>query len=186
MSSISSFGGASQALYPLAITSSNNDPVLSGSNSIVATPGTQSGANPITGDTLLGGSGTQGTSADLFQQIQQSVLGALQSAGSNSSSNPNQIIQQAITNLLQQNASTSSSDPDSDGDSDAAGSTESGTASASSPQDFFQTLQSYGVDAQQFHSDFLSAINTAQQTGQVDASSVFASFPPGLAVDTTA
>jgi hypothetical protein len=45
-------------------------------------------------------------------------------------------------------------------------------------------LQAMGVDPQQFHSDFLAAVQGAQG-GQVDPSTAFQSFPPGTTVNTT-
>ena len=44
-------------------------------------------------------------------------------------------------------------------------------------QAFFQNLQSLGVDPQQFHQDFLAAVQDAQSGNNVDASSPFKTFP---------
>ena len=59
------------------------------------------------------------------------------------------------------------------------------TANSADQSDFAQTLQDYGIDSDQFQQDFQTAVQQAQG-GQIDPSTAFASFPPGLIVDTTA
>jgi hypothetical protein len=120
-----------------------------------------------------------------FAKIQAAVTTALQSAQSNGASDPNQIVQNAIESVLKGN---------SDGSADESGeqsiaptdASASGTVDPHAAREaFFQTLQSYGVDPQQFHQDFLTAIQDAHN-GNADPSTAFKSFPPGLNVDTTA
>jgi hypothetical protein len=142
-------------------------------------------------------SGGQGVSGGdpLFQQIQSAVTSALQSAQSSASTNnPNQVIQNAITQIFkskQNNAngqsgqtSVSGNDPDGDGDTDTPGVADNDGSTTQSA--FAQLLQSNGVNAQQFQQDFLSAVQSAQNGGSSDASSVFSTFPPGSLVDTLA
>jgi len=123
-----------------------------------------------------------------FGKIEQAVTSALQSAQSNSSEDPNTIIKDAIAKVLQSSTTatsattTSSATPaDSDGDADT-GATDQTDANG---QGFTALLQSLGVNPQEFHSDFLAAVQAAQG-GQVDPSTALQSFPPGTTVDTTA
>ena len=124
------------------------------------------------------------------KQIQQAVTDALQSAStSGSSTDPNQTIQDAIAKVFQNSNSatptsastTTGSDPDGDDDTDAAG--EAG-GDNTAQQAFLKALQSFGVDPQQFHQDFLAAVKDAQG-GQINPNTAFQSFPPGTFVDTT-
>jgi hypothetical protein len=124
-----------------------------------------------------------GGGGQFFSKLQAAVTSALQSAQSDgSSTDPNQIVQNAIESVLK-------------GDSSSGGSTTQDSAQASTdssapvdPQaareQFFQQLQSYGINAQQFHQDFMSAIHDAKN-GNSDPGSVFQSLPPGSAIDTT-
>lgn len=199
MSVVSSIGSSGQGLYrfiqnlsaggslsaaPSSATDSTNSTAASGAQS------TQAGA--------IGGHHHHHHGGGLFQQIESAVSSALQSAqSSGSSTDPNQIIQDAISKVIknQQNQSASGtnaaangaqptgSDPDGDGDTHSAG--QAGSAGSSAQQAFFQTLQSLGVSPQQFHSDFLAAIQNAQN-GQVDVGTAMKSFPPGSTVDTLA
>jgi len=84
--------------------------------------------------------------------------------------------------LQQGTGGTSGTDPDGDGDPTATG---SGTSTSASNQTFSQMLQSMRVTPQQFHADFLAAVQAAQG-GKIDPSAVFQSFPPGSMVDTSA
>jgi hypothetical protein len=123
-----------------------------------------------------------GSSAQ-FQQIQSAVTQALQQASSDPNADPNQVIEDAIQKALD-NGTALSSIPSTNADS-------STTPSPADPsagggiQGFVQTLQSNGVTPQQFHQDFLAAIKNAQN-GNIDPSTAFQSFPPGVEVDTTA
>jgi hypothetical protein len=129
------------------------------------------------------GGGGEGGGA-FFQKIQQAVTNALQSAAtSGTSADPNTTIEDAIAQIFQNNPTSPSSSTATD-ESDSDGATTSET-DASNPQSFIQTLQSYGVDPQQFHQDFMTAIKNAMN-GQVDPGTAFANFPPGTIVDTTA
>ena len=127
----------------------------------------------------------------MFKQIESAVTSALQSAQANGNSDPNKVIEDAIAKVFQNAGAngpssggaqqTSGSDPDGDGDTDAAGKADSD--GNSSRQAFLQTLQSLGVDPQQFHADFLAAVQDAQN-GQVNPATAMQSFPPGSNVDT--
>ena len=106
------------------------------------------------------------TSANaLFQTLADSVNNALSTASGNSSVDPNQLVENAISQVIQQNSTAS--------------------GQSGSLQDFLQTLQSNGVDPQQFQSDFLTAIQQAQN-GVGHTATAFSSFPPGLTLDATA
>ena len=100
------------------------------------------------------------------------------------------MIQNAIAQVLksQQNGSSSSSstsgttsvaknDPDGDGDTDTPGVADSDSSTSQST--FAQLLQSNGVNSQQFQQDFLAAIQSAQNGGATNPSSVFSGFPTG-------
>lgn len=171
------------------LSGTNNDPLLSANSS----------GNPTLLESTLAQEQQQDSAllttlsrprtspGELFQQIQQAVTTALQSAQSNSSANPNQLVEQAIAGVVQQtlsgSASTSaysSSSADIDGDGD------SQTGTADSQTAFNQTLEANGISSQQFRSDFLAAIQQAQLSGSADPSTVFSSFPTGLSVDTAA
>jgi hypothetical protein len=140
-----------------------------------------------------------GGGSEMMSKLQSAVTSALQGAQANGSSDPNSVIENAIASIFKQSADPSAagsttaqaaggqaivSNTDSDGDND--GSAAAGaTATSSVQQAFFQALQQYGVDPQQFHSDFLAAVQQAQN-GQVNPATAFQSFPPGTAVDTIA
>lgn len=126
----------------------------------------------------------------MFGKIESAVTSALQSAQADGDSDPNKVIEDAIAKVFQNSANGSTgagtqraggSDPDGDGDTDAPGATDIDAGSAK--QAFLQTLQSLGVDPQQFHADFVAAIKDAQN-GQVDPAAALKSFPPGSNVDT--
>ncbi len=132
----------------------------------------------------------------MFQQIEQAVTTALQSAQSGgSSSDPNKVVEDAIAKVLQQNGASggtqgtvgqppaAGADPDGDGDTDAAGQVDGNDGSAR--QAFFQLLQSAGISPSQFRADLLAAIKDAQN-GQSDPSTAYQNLPPGLNVNTTA
>ena len=184
MSSIS-LNGASPALTQLLYGTSNANPALDGSGSISATahaPGAIQLRNPYESGDQFGVS----PDANLFQSIQQSVTSALASVQGDTAADPNQVVQNAIAQAIKQTgtnstSSTPSSDPD--GDGEVTNSTQS-TDSSSPTQSFFDTLQSNGINPQQFQNDFLSAVQQAQQGGSVDPSTVFNGFPTGLSVNT--
>jgi hypothetical protein len=122
-----------------------------------------------------------GGGADL-DKLQSAVTSALQSAqSSDSSSDPNQVIEDAIARVFQNDnsaAPNSTASPSADSD-------KSPTTPSSSNASFLQTLQSYGVDPNQFRSDFLSAVQQAQ-AGQPNSATAFQNFTPGTTVDTIA
>jgi hypothetical protein len=142
------------------------------------------------------GGGSKGAHAsEFFSQIQSAVTSALQSAQSTgSSSDPNEVVQNAIAAVFknQQNitggaASQSGTTGSTSGASNAGGaSSSSATGNSTATSAFAQLLQANGVDPEQFHSDFLSAIQSAQSGGSTDPSSVFANLPTGSVVDTFA
>lgn len=129
-----------------------------------------------------------GQGGGFFQQIQTAVTQALQSAKSDSSADPNQVVQDAIAKVLQSHGMSSAQTSSSTGTASqgaTAGATGStGQGGDASRQAFMQLLQANGIDPQQFHADFLAAIQQAQG-GQVDPSMALQSLPAGSAVDTT-
>ena len=134
--------------------------------------------------------GHGGGGGALFKNIQAAVSSALQSAQSDNSADPNQVVEDAIAKVLQQKGGQSSSatgttgtDPNGNGATQAAAPSDGTTNSAR--QSFFQTLKSYGIDPQQFCSDFLAAVKDAQN-GQANVATALQSIPPGTTVDTTA
>jgi len=126
----------------------------------------------------------------LFKKIESAVTDALQAAKSDPSADPNKVVEDAIAKVFKDSglkppAGTDTSagvKPDSDSDRDSSGQSNS---VSSARQAFQQTLQGFGVNASQFHSDFLAAIKDAQN-GESDPSSLFSGFPSGSTLDTTA
>ena len=94
--------------------------------------------------------------------------------------------QQNITGSLATSTGTTAAanDPDGDRDSDAPGVADTDGAAAKSA--FAQLLKANGVNPEQVHQDFLSAIQSVQTGGSASASSVFSGFPTGSAIDTLA
>jgi hypothetical protein len=194
MSSISGSGSSTQGIlqYLQSLQASQ-----SASQTPSATDSTSSG-NASNALQALGGGhrhrggGKGGGASAFFSQIQTAVTSALQSAqSSGSTTDPNQTIQNAIEqvfkNLQNGSTATGSASTASNSSSAASGSTRSTDGSGSTQGSAFaQLLQANGVDPEQFHSDFLSAIQSAQSGGSPDASSVFSGFPTGSAVDTIA
>jgi hypothetical protein len=179
---MSSISGANQALYPYlqSLSANASSPTVLDPSTASATESTAAGSS---GQSVQG-SGHHGSSG-FFKQIQEAVTNALQSAASGDSTDPNQTIADAIAQVFQNSGAASTTTTAAghlDGDAEASGAAD---AETSGPQAFFQTLQSNGIDPQQFHQDFLTAIKDAQG-GNVDPSTAFASFPPGTLVDTTA
>jgi hypothetical protein len=121
-----------------------------------------------------------------FDKLLSAVTSALQSAGGSSTSaastDPNQTITEALTKIFK-NGSVQST-PDSQTDPTSETDSTDGTDDASSPDNFLQTLKSFGVTAQQFQSDLTTALKSAQQSGSADLNAAFKSFPTGSIVDT--
>jgi hypothetical protein len=155
-----------------------------------ASSATQSGALRVGGHHRHGhGFGKQ------FEQIQDAVTSALQSAqSSGGASDPNKVIEDAIAKIFKQAGSAPSAsgattaaqdsaanDPDGAADVDAPG--QADTDNNSSPQAFFKSLASLGVSPQQFRNDFLAAVKDAQQSGNVDVGAALKSLPKGLTLD---
>jgi hypothetical protein len=188
MSAVSSVNGNGQALYQFL------QGVQANSQAQATAPTAGAGASQSSGQVQgahhhhhHGGQGGESS------KIASAVTDALQSAqASGNTYDPNKLIEGAIAKVFQDKGATpssatggqkaSGSDPDGDGDIHSAGKAGDGNPAQ---QAFFQTLQSFGVDPQQFHADFLSAVKDAQG-GQVDPSTVLKNLPPGSQVDTFA
>jgi hypothetical protein len=199
MSSISSIsGGTSLYSYLQNLSSTTESQTTAPTSATTDTNTAASTSASGSGQSVQGahhhhGHGKGGQS-QLFQQIQQAVTTALQSAQQNGSTNPNQTIEDAIASVFknqtagaasQQQTAATGQTPSADGDAD--GSTTGAVGGGSSAtQAFFQNLQSLGIDPAQFHQDFLAAVQDAQGGTNVDPSSLFQSLPPGSIVDTTA
>jgi hypothetical protein len=190
MSSLS-IGSAGQSLFQY----------LQGLSSVGQT--SQATSNPASASTQSSvGSSTQGASgghrhhrgaAAFFRQIQAAVTSALQSAqpgGTSSSTDPDQVIQSAIAQVLKniQGTTTGTTSQSATSTATAASGTTSATENeiSSAQSQFAQLLQSSGVDPQQFQNDFLGAIQSAQQGGSADPSSVLSNLPVGSLLDTLA
>jgi hypothetical protein len=122
-----------------------------------------------------------------FSKIEQAVTSALQTAQEDGTADPNTIIKDAITKVLQGSSqgTSASTTPATATDTDADTNAGATDQAASGSQGFTALLQSLGVDPQQFHADFVGAVQAAQG-GQVDPSTALQSFPPGTTIDTTA
>jgi hypothetical protein len=156
--------------------------------------GAASGTSNSSSGALTGTSSHHHHHGGGFGKLADAVTNALQSAGNASSgsiaTDPNQTITEALTKIFQNGSLGSIGSTASDGDGATAASatdpdaTTGAAPSASGlPADFVQTLKSFGVTAQQFQTDFTSALKTAQQSGKVDLSNVFKNFPTGSLVD---
>jgi hypothetical protein len=187
LSSISSIGGSSLTQFLQGLSSSSQTSGVS-----ATTPATTSSSTSATQGATAGVQGTgRRHRGHGFKQIQDAVTSALQTAQqSGSTTDPNQIVEDAISKVLQNSTSgtgtsatgtASAADPDGDGDPQS--STSGATSGTSGTQSFLQTLQSFGIDPQQFHQDFLSAVKDAQN-GNSNAATAFQSFPVGSTVDT--
>jgi hypothetical protein len=124
-----------------------------------------------------------------MSKISSAVTSALEEAqSSGSDSDPNQTIQNAIAQLLSGNSgNTQASNGTTSAASQSASSSgnATGETNGTSPQSFLQTLQSYGVDPQQFRQDFLAALQSANG-GQTGTNSMWQALPAGSLVDTQA
>jgi hypothetical protein len=166
-----SLSGISQGLAQSAQTMSNG---IASAASIVAAGANAAGS---TGTQAVHGGGHHHGGGKLFQQIQQSVLSALQSQSQTPSTvSSNQTVQSAIGQVLQgrfssANGATSETANSEPGDTD---------VDSNSVQQFFQKLQGYGVSPEQFRGDFLNAMQ--QQGGQAGAGGQTA-VPLGLLVN---
>jgi hypothetical protein len=118
-----------------------------------------------------------------FSKIEDAVTSALQSAQSDPSADPNKVIEDAIAKVFQ--GGNNPGDPPGETSTPPGATDSTNSAASQSREQFFQTLQSLGVDPAQFHKDFAAAIQDARG-GNVDSSTAFQSFPPGSTVDTTA
>lgn len=199
MSAVSSVGGSAQSLYQFIQS-------LGAGGTTQANPGAAPDASSSTSSASSAGAGQpqqvasagehhrhhRGGGGGTFQKIESAVSSALQSAQTDGNSDPNKVIRDAIAKVFQDQgagassagaAQKSASDPDGDGNGDGPGKVDSDGNSGR--QAFLQSLQSLGVSAQQFHSDFLAAVQQAQD-GQVNVATAMRSFPPGSTVDTIA
>jgi hypothetical protein len=179
------FGSSSAASSASSTTSASNSAPASPTSAGAASPATQGTAQQIGGHHRHGHGGGK-----LFQQIQDAVTSALQSAKSGSgNSDPNQVIEDAIAKVFKQAGKASptgavgaqqAADSSSDDNVDAPGEAD---ASNSSQTAFLKTLQSLGVSPQQFKTDFAAAVKDAQQSGNLDVSAALKSLPKGSTLD---
>lgn len=197
MSSISSIGGGNGLfgiLQSLSATTASQAATAS-----VATTNTAATTGPDLAQLVQGGGHhhhhhgqggqTQGANNQLFSQIQQAVTSALQSA-TQSGTNPNQAVETAISQVFQNNNSAAQSTSTSAAQTNTPASTTDAQGTTGTPsstgnsalQAFFQTLQNAGIDPQQFHQDFLTAVQNAQ-SGTANPATAFQSFPPGSILD---
>jgi hypothetical protein len=199
MSSISSVGGNSLALYFQNLSATSNTSASNATTATSPTTTTSSTDGTDLAQAIQGGHRHHHGHADagkseFFQQLQTAVSGALQSA-QQGGTDPNQAVEDAISQIFKNNSSATSpssatanqpasvNDPDGDGDgSPAQGSGPAGKTQNSTLQSFLNTLQSYGIDPQQFHQDFLAAATNAQN-GASNTSTAFQSIPPGTLID---
>jgi hypothetical protein len=143
--------------------------------------------NASSGSTTTGTSGHHHHGGG-FAKIADAITSALQSAangsGGSTTTDANQTITQALTKIFQNGSlgSTSAINDDSDSSQDASEPADTDPTSGL-PASFAQTLKSFGVTAQQFQTDLTNAFKAAQQSGNVDISSVLKNFPPGSIVD---
>ncbi|HZZ43325.1 MAG TPA: hypothetical protein VFE58_10335 [Tepidisphaeraceae bacterium] len=196
--SSASIGGTGSSLYQFlqsisqqqqqqaasSTSSTSSTLATSAASAIGATTGTTS-SSAIQG--AGGHHGHHGGGGGMFKKLESAVTDALQSAQSDGSTDdPNQTIEDAITKVLNGSTSSTSSSTDPSATTDPTTTSTSSTDDAASRQDFFNTLQQYGIDPQQFKSDLMSAMQQAKNGGQADPSAAFKSFPPGVAVDVAA
>ena len=188
MSTIS-VSGLSQFFQSVSVTSptqANDATVQSGATTDSSSATDSSASQQVQGGHHHHHGG--GGGGAFFSKIQSAVTSALQQAQSGDATDPNQAIQNAIASVME--GGNSSADGTATSTDPSATDPNAAATASSDPQQsqiaFFQTLQQFGVDPQQFHQDFLAALQDAQQNGNADPSSVFGSFPPGTAVDTTA
>lgn len=181
------FGGFSPTAAASQTTPAGNASGASGASSAAparaASSATQA-ALPQTG----GHHRRHGGISKQFQQIQDAVTSALRSVQSGGgTTDANKVIEDAIAKVFKQQAGSGSSSGSSantqqaDSETDATGATD--TDSTSPQQAFFKTLQSLGVSPRQFRNDFLSAIQDAQQTGNIDVSTALKALPKGTTLD---
>jgi hypothetical protein len=201
MSSISSIGGGidlSQYYQGVAGTNSASPASTTAATTAISstdpTSSTDAGQQ-VHGHHHRGGHGKGGgANSQLFSQLQTAVTSALQSA--TPGTDPNQTIEEAISQVFQNNNSAaqtgsetqqaSTTDPNAAQANTPLSTTPSGngTSGNSALQAFFQTLQSAGVNPQQFHQDFFTAVQNAQN-GSVNPSTALQSLPIGSLVDAT-
>lgn len=176
MSSVSGIGGNAQSIYQFiqSLSGNTSTPTSSTAGSTTSSVAqTISQAAQGIGQALQNAGGHHHHHGAL-KQIQDAVTNALQSAqASGSNSDPNTIVEDAIAQVL--------------GNNNAAVSSTSGSNESTSPtintQNFYQTLQSYGVTPQQFQQDLLSAVKDAQ-TGTVSNGTAFQNFALGGTLNT--
>jgi hypothetical protein len=134
------------------------------------------------GSSEANGSDSAGQSSGIFGQIESAVVSALQSSSAaQSTTGPtdlDQVVQSAITSVLTGKA-PSTSNPTDAGATDQADS-DGQTTGAS----FIQTLEKYGISAEQFRKDFLTAIQglNGAQSGSA-ATTASQAIPPGSLLD---
>jgi hypothetical protein len=193
MSSISGSTTSTQNLFSYLQSLAGSQSTSPTASTTTTTSGSDSSTPSVSGHHHHGGGKGGGASA-FFSQVQSAVTSALQSAqSSGSTSDPNTVIQDAIAQVFKNQQNITGSTTDTSGsttgtsDSSTTGSTSATDTDGSTAQSAFaQLLQSNGVDPEEFHNDFLSAIQSVQSGATATASSVFSAFPTGSAVDTLA
>lgn len=191
--SITSITGSDQALaqFYQQISGSNSSstvaaPAAAASSATVTDPSTGAQPAQAAGQHHHGHGG-------FFKKIESAVTTALQAAKSDPSADPNKVVQDAIAKVFKDNGQTPPAGtdasagvkPESDSDADASA-TQPNADISSARQAFAATLKGFGIDANQFHQDFLAAVQGVQSGGSSDTSTLFQDFPPGSSVDTTA
>ena len=187
MSSISSVSSGGVDLYNILQSATAN---TNGVGSNIATAQTPQNAPGVTDPDGDGDQQVQGTHHGhhghhgLQGQIQSAVTSALEN--SDSSTDPNQAVQNAIAAVLKGGAE--GVNPDGSNGQDGNGAAQgAGGADATSPSQFAQLLQSNGITPQDFQNDLNAAWTDNGSGGQsLNFSTLFQSFPPGTALDTTA
>ena len=130
-------------------------------------------------------SGSQATNSQLFTQIRQAVTTALQiSKNSGSTTNPNQVVENSIANLLKNLGFGGSAAASTLAAAESNGQGPEQTGSPNASEGFQKLLSSVGITPQQFRSDFLAAVQSAQ-SGSANPSSAFKNFPTGNILDVT-
>ncbi len=188
MSSISGVG-ANVDLFNILGQSTTNTSTVGSSLTLPPPPADETGDSSETDSA----EGTEGHHHHGHHGVQGQIENAVTSALQNSTpgQDPNQLVQNAIASVLQQgqqgasaSGTTGQNGGTSDGTDSADGTNGSGQLSQSQ---FEQLLQSNGISPQQFQSDLKAAFSDDGSGGQsVNFSTLFQSFPPGSAVDTTA
>jgi hypothetical protein len=191
MSSISGAGGLNANILHQYLQSLNQTQQTGPSSGLAAVLQNQEDSDGSSQGVAGGKKSHHGASGAFLQSVQTAVSSALQTAqsGGTSAATPNQTVQSVFAQLLKnfqgsQSKGTSLASAlgsDSDNGTD---SSDSIGGSSTTNSLFAQMLQSNGVNAPQFQQNFLSAMQSAQNGGSTDPSTVFAGFPSGSLINT--